>query len=98
MGKKVLEVCPPVNWDKGKAVLWLLHNMSFSENTPVLPIYIGDDITDEDAFKLLKGSGLTVFVGKPKKSNAEYYIKDTNEVLSFLSWLEKTTRVFSSPL
>jgi trehalose-phosphatase len=83
-GKMVLEVCPPVEWDKGKAVLWLLQNVSFLEDASVMPVYIGDDLTDEDAFKLLKNSGLTIFVGKPKKSNARYYIKNTNEVLDFL--------------
>lgn len=83
-GKMVLEIRPPVNWDKGKAVLWLLHNMPFSKNTSVLPAYIGDDSTDEDAFKILKKSGLTVFVGRPKKTNAQYYVKDTSEVLNFL--------------
>jgi trehalose-phosphatase len=88
LGKKVFEVCPPVNWDKGKAVLWLLHNMSSSKTTPAFPIYIGDDMTDEDAFKMLKDSGLTVFVGRPQKTNAKYYVKDTDDVLNFLSWLD----------
>ena len=55
----------PVNWDKGKAVSWLMRNVP--SKPPVMPIYIGDDITDEDAFKILKDSGLTVFVGKPQK-------------------------------
>ena len=84
LGKKVIEVAPPVNWDKGKAVLWLLHNMSFSEKSSILPVYIGDDTTDEDAFKILKDSGLTIFVGKSKKSAAQYYVKNTSEVLAFL--------------
>jgi trehalose-phosphatase len=88
-GKMVIEVCPPVNWDKGKAVLWLLQNISSRNAIPAMPVYIGDDLTDEDAFKLLENSGLTIFVGKPKKSNAKYYVKDTTEVLDFLSWLEE---------
>jgi trehalose-phosphatase len=87
LGKKVFEVCPPVNWDKGKAVLWLLHNISFSEKAPVFPIYIGDDMTDEDAFKTLKDSGFTVFVGRPQKTYAQYYVNNTDEVLDFLKIL-----------
>jgi len=83
-GKMVLEVCPPVEWDKGRTVLWLLQNVAFSNNAPVMPIYIGDDLTDEDAFKLLKDSGLTIFVGRPKKSHAQYYVKGTGDVLNFL--------------
>jgi trehalose-phosphatase len=97
MGKKVLEVCPPVKWNKGKAVLWLLRHTSFAENIPVLPIYIGDDTTDEDAFKILKDSGLTVFVGKPTKSHAQYYVKDTSDVLNFLRMIIKLKTTPGNP-
>jgi trehalose-phosphatase len=85
MGKMLIEVCPAVNWDKGKAVSWLMRNASFKPS--VMPVYIGDDITDEDAFKILKDSGLTVFVGRPTKSHAKYYVKNTGEVLDFLKTL-----------
>ncbi|MFA7294751.1 MAG: hypothetical protein WC060_04890, partial [Candidatus Omnitrophota bacterium] len=50
----------------------------------VLPIYIGDDVTDEDAFRVLKRRGLTVFVGKPGNSAANYYLKNPREVIKFL--------------
>ena len=86
-GKKVFEIRPPVEWDKGKAALWLLARQRFVRGEGVLPIYIGDDLTDEDAFKALKKRGITVFVGEPKFSNAEYYLKDTKEVFSFLKYL-----------
>lgn len=84
-GKMVLEVRPPVEWDKGKVVLWLLaRNLFASKDKGILPIYMGDDVTDEDAFRAMKNRGLTVFVGKPKKSHAQYYLKDHNEVQDFL--------------
>jgi trehalose 6-phosphate phosphatase len=87
-GKKVLEVFPPVDWGKGRAVKWLLQNQN---NARATPIYIGDDVSDEEAFKLLKDSGLTIFVGKPKKSNARYYVTGPREVLKFLAFLLKTS-------
>jgi len=84
-GKMVLEIRPPVEWDKGKVVLWLLARQVFaSKNMPVFPMYIGDDVTDEDAFKALKNKGLTIFVGEPKESYAQYYLKNINEVADFL--------------
>ncbi len=87
-GKKVYEIRPPVEWDKGKVVLWLLARQQFANGIDkVLPIYIGDDVTDEDAFKAVKNKGLTVFVGKPKKSYAQYYLKNTSEVMQFLRQL-----------
>ncbi|KAF6151150.1 hypothetical protein GIB67_018963 [Kingdonia uniflora] len=50
-GRKVLEVRPDIKWDKGKAVEFLLDSLGLSERDDVLPIYVGDDRTDEDALK-----------------------------------------------
>jgi len=85
-GKKVLEVRPPLEWDKGKVVLWLLSRQKFAKyGSEVLPVYIGDDLTDEDAFKALKRIGTTIFVGNPaKSSNAKYYLEDVDEVARLL--------------
>ncbi|KAG2551568.1 hypothetical protein PVAP13_9KG377800 [Panicum virgatum] len=51
-GRKVLEVRPMVKWDKGKALEFLLDSLGYAERSDVFPIYIGDDRTDEDAFKV----------------------------------------------
>lgn len=84
-GKKVFEIKPPTEWNKGHAVLWLLKKMLARHGEKnVLPIYIGDDVTDEDAFRAIKNKGLIVFVGKSKKSQAQYYLKDHKEVQNFL--------------
>jgi trehalose-phosphatase len=84
-GKMVLEITPPFRWDKGKIVLWLLKQRLFAVKTKlILPIYIGDDLTDEDAFKTLRVKGLTVFVGRPKDSYAKYYLRNQDEVAKFL--------------
>ncbi|OAY67799.1 putative trehalose-phosphate phosphatase D, partial [Ananas comosus] len=47
----VLEIRPTIKWDKGKALEFLLESLGFADSVDVLPIYIGDDRTDEDAFK-----------------------------------------------
>uniref|UniRef100_A0A453P8I0 Trehalose 6-phosphate phosphatase n=2 Tax=Aegilops tauschii subsp. strangulata TaxID=200361 RepID=A0A453P8I0_AEGTS len=51
-GRMVLEVRPVIDWDKGKAVEFLLQSLGLSDSENVIPIYIGDDRTDEDAFKV----------------------------------------------
>lgn len=79
-GKKVLEIRPPVNWDKGKSVLWLLGRYKFMLGNNTIPLYMGDDVTDEDAFKALLRKGITVAVGKDSDSSAQYYLRSPDEV------------------
>lgn len=47
-----MEIRPNVNWDKGRALMYLLDTLGFESFNDVLPIYLGDDKTDEDAFKV----------------------------------------------
>ncbi|KAG0545892.1 hypothetical protein BDA96_02G400400 [Sorghum bicolor] len=51
-GRKVLEIRPSIKWDKGKALEFLLKSLGYAGRNDVFPIYIGDDRTDEDAFKV----------------------------------------------
>lgn len=84
-GKSVLEARPNLDWNKGKTVLRLLEKISSTHKaTSIFPVYIGDDITDEDAFKILKAKGLTIFVGKPGRSHAGFYLYNIGEVVIFL--------------
>lgn len=83
-GKKMVEAKPPIMWDKGKAASMLINY--FRQEKP-LPIYLGDDKTDEDAFSSLDGKGITVFVGKPGKSKAKFFLKNIREVRIFLKRL-----------
>ena len=83
-GKKVIEIKPQIAWNKGRAVAWLLAREADRGGQPIMPVYLGDDATDEDAFGILKNKGLTIYIGNPKDSQAKYYLKDTREVFRFL--------------
>jgi trehalose-phosphatase len=84
-GKMVLEARLPLEWDKGKVVLWLLRREGLRrKGRDILPVYFGDDATDEDAFGALKSNGLTVFVGEPGQTHAKYYLKGPRDVTEFL--------------
>ncbi|KAJ8471211.1 hypothetical protein OPV22_025554 [Ensete ventricosum] len=86
-GRKVLEIRPTIKWDKGKALEFLLQSLGFDDCNDVLPLYIGDDRTDEDAFKVLRdrGQGYGILVSKiAKETSASFSLREPAEVLEFL--------------
>lgn len=95
-GRKVLEIRPTINWDKGKALEFLLESLGFADCKNVMPVYIGDDRTDEDAFKVLRdrGQGFGILVSRfPKETNATYSLKEPSEVKDFLVRLVEWNRL-----
>lgn len=90
-GKMVLEIQPDIDWHKGRAVEWLLEALKL--NRPdVIPVFIGDDVTDEDAFGTLQGRGLGIVVadaGETRQTAADFRLDDPDAVLDFL---ERLTR------
>jgi trehalose-phosphatase len=92
-GKRVLELRPAVSWNKGSAVQWILDQTGQNQSAT---IYIGDDRTDEDAFRALQ-KGITVHVGKQSgKTSARYFLRSPGGVLALLEYLtliERSSRV-----
>ncbi len=89
-GKKVYEVRPAVDWDKGKAIALLLDRYQQRKaREELLAVFVGDDLTDEDGFKVINGQqGISIFVGEePGESAARYYLKSPAEVEQFLNLL-----------
>lgn len=90
-GKKVYDVRPGVIWDKGKAIKLLMKRYGKGgRNSGLLPIYLGDDLTDEDGFRVIEhyGSGISVFVGeRSRQTSARYYLESSEEVATFLDTL-----------
>ncbi len=87
-GKKVHEIRPALDWHKGRAVAWLLDSLDL-DSPDTLPIYLGDDVTDEDAFAELEehgGLGIVV-LGDPRPTRAAWSLRNPGEVRSFLERL-----------
>jgi len=83
-GKKVYELLPDIDLDKGKAVLWLLETRGLKSGN-VRPLYIGDDTTDEDAFRALKQTGVGILVSdQSQPTAASYSLKNPAEVERFV--------------
>ena len=91
-GKKVYELLPAIDWDKGKAVVWLLETLGLESRLGgIRPIYIGDDRTDEDAFRALQQSGIGILVSEQSQPTAaRYSLKNPAEVERFLRALAAT--------
>src|SRR3954469_6873503 len=86
-GKKVYELLPNIDWNKGKAMLWLLETLAL-DGRNALPIYIGDDRTDEDALCALEKQGIGILVSeKPHITAASYSLRNPDEVERFLGEL-----------
>jgi alpha,alpha-trehalase len=83
-GKKVIEIKPKVYWHKGKAINHLIEVLREGNEQPYI-IYIGDDITDEDAFFQIR-NGIGILVGDHgEPTYASYHLKDVEAVNVFLN-------------
>ena len=91
-GKNVIEVRPR-GWHKGKSARYIvkniLDNINLSKEKEHITIYIGDDTTDEDAFKELSGLNIYVKNDANLDTAADYYLNNPKDVLTFLETLKK---------
>ncbi|MFL6290285.1 MAG: trehalose-phosphatase [Thermoanaerobaculia bacterium] len=87
-GKKLFELRPDLDWDKGQALLWMMDALGLSG---AVPLYLGDDITDEDAFRAVEERGIggigILVAEEPRPTAASYSLRDPGEVRRFLEWL-----------
>lgn len=94
-GKKIVELQPNMDWDKGRAIRWIMNQLDL--NTPqVVPIYLGDDTTDEDGFRVLSNAGddqasqrgIGIRVGTDDdETEAAYVLPNPDAVQQFLQAL-----------
>lgn len=90
-GKEIFELRPALDWDKGFALAHLLGSLP----ADTVPMYIGDDETDEDALaEVRRRFGVGVLVGAARGGDtwAGYAVPGTEEALQLLSSM---TQVFN---
>jgi len=87
-GKKIFEFVPDIDWDKGEALRLLLEVMELADDPDTVPLYLGDDETDEDAFAVLEERGIGIAVGRaPGQTVAPLTVGDVDAVRRLLCWL-----------
>lgn len=82
-GKRIIEFSPSVDWGKGDAVGLL--ERSAPEGSAV--VYLGDDVTDESAFREIEPDDVGIYVGRDGASVASCRVDSPPAVASVLSWL-----------
>lgn len=96
-GKKIYDIKPRMDWDKGRALHHILDSLDLGDGK-ALPVYIGDDTTDEDAFRAIKGRGVPILVAEnPDGTEADYLLLDPAEVEHFLGRLLDRLREIRAP-
>ncbi len=89
-GRKVVELRPNVDWDNGDALHWISDHIHQSGR--VVPIYIGDDLTDEDAFDAIRYTGMGIVVRNDEDGErptaAQFTLRGPREVATFLGRAE----------
>jgi trehalose 6-phosphate phosphatase len=93
-GREVIELRPNIDWDKGKTLRWVLDYIRDNEGAgPLLPIYLGDDITDEDAFDAVDDDGIAILVRHSddgdRATAARYALNDPGRVREFTERLAR---------
>jgi trehalose 6-phosphate phosphatase len=84
-GSSVVEYLPNIAAHKGDATRWIAKDVEERCHQPVWTVFVGDDVTDEDAFKAID-NGIGVLVGS-RDTFATHRVADPNEVCSLLDWL-----------
>jgi trehalose 6-phosphate phosphatase len=85
-GKMVVEIRPDVDWHKGRALRFLCDVIL--AGAPAAPVlFVGDDLTDEDAFREIRDRGWGIVVGARPETAASAALASTDDVVTFLQAL-----------
>jgi trehalose-phosphatase len=92
-GNAVVEYLPNIHGHKGEATKWIIDSVESKFARPSWVAYIGDDITDEDAFRAIDvGRGIAVLVGL-RPTSATHKLDGIADVDRFLRWLAAEGKV-----
>ncbi|WP_156690261.1 trehalose-phosphatase [Mycobacterium sp. Marseille-P9652] len=92
-GREVIELRPDIDWDKGKTLRWVMEHLDRSGAGARVPMYLGDDITDEDAFDAVGADGIPILVRHNEDGDrataARYALDSPAQVSEFVDRLAR---------
>ncbi|MBB5157560.1 trehalose-phosphatase [Saccharopolyspora phatthalungensis] len=87
-GRRVVELLPNIDWNKGRALRWLLDKTGLAA-TDVTPVFAGDDYTDEDALHEIHDDGIGIVVRSAEHGDrltwAHYSVEDPRSLSALLT-------------
>lgn len=86
-GKKTVDLRPAIDWDKGRALELIRRSLASARGWAA--VFVGDDRTDEEAFRTLGPRGLTVRIGPAPDSEAEFVLPSREFIDELLDALER---------
>lgn len=79
-GKMVYEILPDIEWNKGMAIRWIMAALKLSWNSCSV-VYIGDDVTDENAFRAVRTRGAGILVSEENgPSTADFQVRTPDDI------------------
>jgi len=85
-GACVVELLPGASWHKGSALQWIRERIE-GLHGPTFTVYVGDDVTDEDAFRAVGPDGMTISASD-RASGAEFFVNGPDGVKRLLHSLD----------
>lgn len=92
-GRRMVELRPNIDWNKGRVLQWVHDRVP--PTARMLPIYVGDDVADEDAFDVIRFHGIGIAVQNEDSGDrptaATFTLRNPHEVCEFVrrgaNWL-----------
>ena len=88
-GACVIELLPGVTWNKGRALKWIRERVE-ERHGPTFSVYVGDDVTDEDAFRAVGPHGMAI-AASDRAAGAEFRVDGPDAVRRLMQLIDGAT-------